>query len=230
MAVNAYFRASTDRVVVPIGRGLVRLGVTANAITTIGLLGVLAGVGVVLAGRPVLGASVVAVAVALDAFDGTVARLTGTSSPFGAFYDSVADRVSDATIFAAYAWVARDDALVFTLVMIAFAAAMLTSYIRAKAESLGWDATVGIIERPERMAIVLPCLGLGLLALGGWVLAVGGLVTIAQRLVAVRRQAGLDRARPGGGGWGHADQDDDRRYVQRHRERRGLRGGGPRDG
>lgn len=189
MAVNAHFRSTTDRAVVPIGRLLARLGITPNALTTIGLLGVLLGVGLLLQGRPVLGGWIVAASVVLDAFDGTVARLTNSATPFGAFYDSVSDRVADAAIFGAAAWVARDEPLTFTLVMVAFACALITSYIRAKAESLGWDATVGIIERPERMAIILPTLGYGFLVWGAWVLAVGGLVTIVQRLVAVHRQA-----------------------------------------
>ena len=97
--------------------------------------------------------------------------------------------MADATIFAACAWVARDEPIVFTLVMVAFSAALITSYIRAKAESLGWDATVGIIERPERVAIILPTLGYGYLWLGAWLLAVGGLITIGQRLWAVVKQA-----------------------------------------
>ena len=103
--------------------------------------------------------------------------------------DKVADRISDATIFAACAWVAREDPLVFTLVMVAFAAALITSYIRATAESLGWNATVGLIERPERVAIILPAVGYGFLWLGAWILAVGGVITILQRLHAVYGQA-----------------------------------------
>ena len=189
MAVNAHFRSTTDKLVVPIARGMVALRLTPNAITTVGLVGVFIGVGVLLLGRPVLGGWILAAATVLDAFDGAVARLTNSASQMGAFYDSVADRVSDATIFAAAAWVARDEPLVFTGVMIAFATAMITSYIRAKAESLGWDATVGIIERPERMAIIIPAVGLGYLGLGAWLLAVGGLITIGQRLVTVYRQA-----------------------------------------
>lgn len=189
MAVNAYFRSSTDTVVVPIARGMAKVGLTPNAITTVGLLGTVVGMGLLLLGRPVLGGWIVAAACILDAFDGTVARLTGTSSQMGAFYDSVADRVSDATIFAACAWVARDEPWVFAGVMVALATALITSYIRAKAESLGWDATVGIIERPERIAIILPAVGYGFLGIGAWVLAVGGLITIGQRLAAVYRQA-----------------------------------------
>jgi CDP-diacylglycerol--glycerol-3-phosphate 3-phosphatidyltransferase len=189
VAVNAYFRSSTDTVVVPIARGMARIGLTPNAITTLGLVGTGVGMGLLLAGHPVLGGWIVAASCILDAFDGTVARLTDSQTQMGAFYDSVADRVSDATIFAACAWVARDQPVVFTGVMVAFATALITSYIRAKAESLGWDATVGIIERPERIAIILPAVGYGFLGIGAWLLAVGGLVTIGQRLVAVARQA-----------------------------------------
>lgn len=189
MAVNAYFRSTTDRLVIPIGRGLVRAGITPNALTTIGLLGVMAGMGVLLAGQPIVGGWMMAGATALDALDGTVARLTGTQSEIGAFYDSVADRVADATIFAGCAWVARDEPWVFAAVMVAFASALITSYIRAKAESLGYDATVGLVERPERVIVIIPAVGLGYLALGAWVLAVGGVITIGQRLWAVVRQA-----------------------------------------
>ena len=189
MAVNAYFRASTDRVVVPIGRGMARAGLTPNGITTLGLVGVFAGITVLLLGRPVLGGWIVAVATILDAFDGTVARLTDSQTEMGAFYDSVADRIADATIFAACAWVARDRPWVFAGVMIAFGAALITSYVRAKAESLGFDATVGLIERPERVAIILPAVGYGFLGWGAWMLAIGGVITIGQRLYAVIGQA-----------------------------------------
>lgn len=189
MAVNAHFRSTTDRAVVPLGRLMVKVGLTANAITTMGLLGVFVGMGVLLAGHPVLGGWIVAASTALDAFDGTVARLTNTQSEIGAFYDSVADRIADATIFGACLWVARDEPLTFALVMVALAAALITSYIRAKAESLGWDATVGLIERPERVMIILPAVGYGFLVWGAWILAVGGVITIGQRLRAVYRQA-----------------------------------------
>ena len=189
MAVNAHFRSITDRAVVPMGRGMVRLGLTANTLTTLGLLGVVVGMGVLLSGRPVLGGWIAALSTALDAFDGTVARLTNTQSELGAFYDSVADRVADATIFGACLWLARGEPLTFTLVMVALAAALITSYVRAKAESLGWDATVGLIERPERVVIILLAVGYGFLVWGAGILAVGGVITIVQRLHAVYGQA-----------------------------------------
>lgn len=189
MALNAYARTVVDRVVAPIARGLVRLGATPNWLTFFGLVLSLAGVAIVLTGRPLVGAAVMALGGILDAFDGAVARLRGTSGPFGAFYDSVTDRVSDAAVFGAAAWLVREDALLFGVAIVAMGAAQLTSYIRAKAEALGWTATVGVIERAERMAILIAAIGLGFLPIALWVLAIGGLVTIAQRLRVVVQQA-----------------------------------------
>lgn len=188
MVLNAYARTATDRVVLPIARGLVSAGATANWLTFTGMVLTLVGVAVVLGVGPRVGAAVLALATALDAFDGTVARLRGSSSPFGAFYDSVCDRVSDAALFGGLAWLVRDDPLLFVVAIVALAGAQITSYIRAKAESLGWDATVGVIERPERVIIVVLAVFFDLVPLALWVLALGALVTIGQRVVAVLRQ------------------------------------------
>jgi CDP-diacylglycerol--glycerol-3-phosphate 3-phosphatidyltransferase len=189
MALNAYARTATDRVVVPIARSLVRVGATANWLTFAGLVGTVLGTTIVLLGRPLAGALVCAGSCLVDAFDGSVARLRGSVSAFGSFYDSVTDRVSDAVIFGAAAWLVREEPVLFTLAIVALATAQITSYIRAKAESLGWDATVGLVERPERLIIVLVGIGFDVLGPALWVLAVGGLVTIAQRFRAVLRQA-----------------------------------------
>jgi len=188
VAINAYARAVTDRLVVPIARGLVRIGVTPNWLTFFGLVTTLLGVVAVLRyGR--VGAFVLALGTATDAFDGSVARLRSSASRFGAFYDSVTDRVSDAAILGAAVWLVRDDPLLFGVAMVALAGAQLTSYVRAKAESLGWTATVGVIERPERMAIIVLGIGFDLLAPALWLLAIGSVVTVAQRLRAVLSQA-----------------------------------------
>ena len=189
MALNAYARAVTDRVVVPMGRGLVRVGITPNWLTGIGLGLTVAGVVVVLLGYPVAGAIVMAFGAAGDALDGTVARLRGTEGPIGAFYDSVTDRFCDAAVFGAAAWLVREDPLTFSVAMVAMGAAFITPYIRAKAEALGWDATVGVIERAERMILLIVALGLGFLQVALWVLAIGGVITVVQRLRAVVRQA-----------------------------------------
>ena len=188
MALNAYARAVTDRVVVPIAKGMVKVGATPNWLTFFGLVATLYGVAVVLTGRPFLGALIMACGTALDAFDGAVARLRGTSGPFGAFYDSVTDRISDAAIFGAAAWLVRENATTFVVAIVAMGAAQITPYIRAKAESYGWNATGGVIERAERVMIIIAAIGLGFLPVALWVLAVGGVITVVQRLVAVVRQ------------------------------------------
>ncbi|HWB72080.1 MAG TPA: CDP-alcohol phosphatidyltransferase family protein [Egibacteraceae bacterium] len=193
MTLNAHARALTDRVVIPVASSLVRLGVSANRVTFAGLAFTLAGVGVVLAGAPRAGAWVITFGVLTDALDGTVARLRGEESRLGAFFDSAADRVGDAAIFGAVAWLVRDDPLLFTLAVVALSGALITSYVRAKAESLGWRATVGLAERPERLLVVLPAIHFDLLAPGLWLLAVGSVVTVAQRTVAVCRQARAER-------------------------------------
>lgn len=173
----------------PVARALVRVGVTANALTVAGLVLTFAGVAIVLAGDARAGAVVLAVGTATDALDGAVARVRGTASRLGAFYDSVADRVSDAVLLGAAAWIVRDEPVLFAVAVVALGGAQLTSYIRAKAESLGWKATVGVVERAERVIILVIALFLDLLAIALWLLALGSLVTVAQRLRAVRRQA-----------------------------------------
>lgn len=189
MALNAYARTITDRLVLPIARGLVRIGATPNWLTFFGLILSVAGVAIVLTGRPLAGAAVMASGGILDAFDGAVARLRGSSGKFGAFYDSVTDRISDTAVFGAAAWLVRDDPVLFVVAIVAMGAAQVTPYIRAKAEALGWQATVGVIERAERMAILIAAIGLGFLPVALWILAIGGLVTIAQRLRVVVQQA-----------------------------------------
>jgi CDP-diacylglycerol---glycerol-3-phosphate 3-phosphatidyltransferase len=193
MAINAYARAIAERVVDPVGRGLARIGLTANGLTTAGVVTTFAGAVVLLTVSHRAGAVVFAIGALLDLFDGAVARARGTTSRFGAFYDSVADRVSDAVLLGASAWIVRDDPLLFGVAMTALAGAQATSYIRAKAESLGWNATVGVLERAERVIILILALAFGLLPLALWILAAGSVFTIVQRLRVVLRQA---RAEP----------------------------------
>ncbi|HVM13092.1 MAG TPA: CDP-alcohol phosphatidyltransferase family protein [Egibacteraceae bacterium] len=189
MALNAYARAATDRVLSPVGRAMARMGLTANAMTVAGVVLTVAGVAVVLAGYPRGGAWVLAFATATDAFDGIVARERGTAGPFGAFLDSLADRVGEALIFGTVAWLVRGDPVLFGLAVFVLGGAQVTSYIRAKAESLGWNATVGVLEHAERVIIIIVAIHFALLPLALWVLAVGVAVTIVQRLRVVVRQA-----------------------------------------
>ena len=190
MVLGTHARSATQRALLPVVRGLVRLGVSADALTAFGLIGTVAGMTLVLAGMPTTGAVVAAVSALVDALDGQVARYRGTATAYGSFADSVADRLSDAFVFGVVAWLVRDDPLLFSLAIVAAAAAQITSYVRAKAEALGWSAAAGIVERPERLLIVLVGIGFGWLPVALWLLAVGGVVTVVQRCRVVRVQAG----------------------------------------
>jgi CDP-diacylglycerol--glycerol-3-phosphate 3-phosphatidyltransferase len=129
----------------------------------------------------------------LDFCDGAVARVQGTASRRGAFFDSVTDRISDSLIHSALLWyflVRKPDQWTAGVVLAAYALAVLTSYIRAKAESLGFDCKVGLLERAERLIV----LNVGLIVTPVlvpllWVLAALSAVTVVQRVVHVLRQA-----------------------------------------
>ena len=153
-------------------------------------------------GRFLLGVGLLALVVVADSFDGILARATGTSSVFGAFLDSTMDRIADGAIFGSLvAWAAlhmQDGTLRTTTIVGGLAAVVLAevvSYARAKAESMGAQASVGVAERTDRLVVI----GAAVLAVGlgapTWVVtaglalvALGSLVTVAQRVLVVRRQ------------------------------------------
>lgn len=186
VAIRAHLDHSINRAVGPVGRLLARVGLTANVLTALGL-GVtgLAAAFVVL-GHPLVAGNLLIAAVLLDVFDGAVARAHGTSSPAGGFLDSVTDRVADGVIVGALAWWVRDDPRLFALAVTALVTAQVTSYIRAKAESLGATCRVGLLERAERSVLLIAGLVLTLLLEPVlWVLALGGLLTVVQRVAHV---------------------------------------------
>jgi len=197
--LNKYARAGFTRVISPVARALVRAKVSPDAVTLVGTLGVVAGALLCYPrGQFFLGSAVIAVFVLSDAVDGTMARLSGRSSDWGAFLDSTLDRVGDAAIFGGLVlWFAGrgDDLLLAGLALFCLVAGAVVSYSKARAEGLGMTANVGLAERSERLIVVLVCTGLSglgltfLLPAGLWLLAVASVVTVAQRMIVVRRQA-----------------------------------------
>jgi CDP-diacylglycerol--glycerol-3-phosphate 3-phosphatidyltransferase len=169
------------RVIGPVGDFLVRHRVKPNTITTIGTIctliaGVIFATGHIRTAGWFLGLTAL-----FDVLDGTVARRTGTSSVFGAFYDSTLDRLSDGAlmgglvVFYAINPVHRSSPLL-VITLLGLIAAFLTSYARARAEGLGVDAKVGLLQRPERITLLSAPQAFFGLALDGWVLA--GIVTL----------------------------------------------------
>jgi CDP-diacylglycerol--glycerol-3-phosphate 3-phosphatidyltransferase len=196
--LNRYARAIFTRVFTPAARGLVRAGVSPDVVTIIGTLGVMAGAlfffprGQFLAGTLVISAFVFS-----DLIDGTMARMTGRSTSWGAFLDSTLDRLGDAAVFGGLVlWFAGDgdDLVLAGLALYNLAAGATVSYAKARAEGLGMTADVGIAERADRLVAIL--LATGLAGLGVpyiqeatlWLLAVASTVTIGQRIIVVRRQ------------------------------------------
>jgi CDP-diacylglycerol--glycerol-3-phosphate 3-phosphatidyltransferase len=177
------------------GWTLSRLGFTANILTALGIALSAVAAWRIARGAFLSGGLILTAGGCLDFCDGAVARVQGTASKFGAFLDSVTDRFSDAFAFSAFAWyffTAGDDR-VAVVALAAYAGGTLTSYIRAKAESLGYDCRVGILERAERLiainaGLILSAFWLPLVEIALWIVAVLGAVTVVQRLVHVARQ------------------------------------------
>ncbi|MGY2002939.1 phosphatidylinositol phosphate synthase [Blastococcus sp. SYSU DS1024] len=204
LGVNA--RPVVAKVVNPLAVRLARLGVTPDMVTITGTVGAVAGAaGLIATGHLFWGAFTVTVFVLLDMLDGALARLRGGGSVFGAVLDSTGDRAADAAIFGALIWWfagSGDNRLLVLLALLCLVLGVLTSYIKARAEGMGLSCDVGVVERTERLILVLT--GTGFTGLGIpyavhvalWVLLAGSAVTVAQRVLAVKRSADGRRIEP----------------------------------
>lgn len=181
------------RVIEPVADWLVRWRVHPNTITTIGTLCTAIAGGIFASGHIRTGGWFLGLTALFDVLDGTVARRTGMSSTFGAFYDSTLDRVSDGFLLGGlvvfYATSPRhtsDAMLIVTL--LGLVGTFLTSYTRARAEGLGLDAKVGMLQRPERITLLSAPQAFFGLALNGWVLAfIVTLLSVTAWITAVQR-------------------------------------------
>jgi CDP-diacylglycerol--glycerol-3-phosphate 3-phosphatidyltransferase len=195
--LNAKIRASWNKVMSPVGTALVAGGVTPDAVTYLSVsLQVVVGY-LILEGRLLTAGLVAIVPALLDTVDGAVARARGVTSKFGALLDSTTDRLADALVFLPIAWLylagpasSAGDHWIGALALATLVLSFLVSYVKARAEGLGFDCNVGLIERAERLIIVIVGLVFNSIlpfALG--VLAVASLATFFQRMFHVRRQA-----------------------------------------
>ncbi|WP_311591145.1 phosphatidylinositol phosphate synthase [Trueperella bernardiae] len=186
----------------PIAKALVRMGVTPNAVTIVGGVASSAAALVLFPlGYLLVGALVVTILVIFDNLDGQMARMTSKSTKFGAFLDSTMDRFADGAIFAALAmwgYLQADEPTKAWVVSGAIAAAVvggIVPYARARAEGVGYSASVGLAERADRLVfalILVLATAFGathwVMAIGLWVLAVLALFTVGQRIVYVYKQ------------------------------------------
>ena len=198
------WRTSFEEGLKPVGANLRRTGITADHLTALGV--VLAGAAAIAIANGALRAGLLLLALCTlpDVLDGAVAKASGTASPRGAFFDSVCDRVTDALLLGGVAWYlsTTHPGRIAVLPLAVLAASMLISYERAKAESLGFDARGGLMERAERII----ALGIGLLFDSAlivvlWIMLALTLLTAVQRFVKVWQQASVPKPVPTASRW-----------------------------
>jgi CDP-diacylglycerol--glycerol-3-phosphate 3-phosphatidyltransferase len=189
-----YLRLWFKWVLDPLGRIFLRLGLTPNMVTMLGLLGNAVGAYFLARGELLTGGILVAVMTPIDALDGTMARLRGEASDWGAYVDSVSDRYSELIIYGGllYHFLTVGDVTGGMLTFGAAAGSVLVSYVKARAEGLGYEAKVGLLTRAERYIVLAPSLVFNLVYIGLGIIAVFANITAVQRIWYVR---GLAHAR-----------------------------------
>ncbi len=195
--LDGRWRATVERGLEPVGHGLYRAGITADGLTVIGLIIAIGTAFLIADGHLLLGVFGVVLTGLPDILDGSVARQSGRAGPRGAFFDSVCDRVADAALFIGVAWYLSetDDARYAVLAMAVLALSMLITYERARAESLGFQARGGLMERAERLVLLGVGLAFDILVPILWVMLALTAFTAIQRFVKVWRQATPERPR-----------------------------------
>ncbi len=197
MLNNPKARRAVSGILDPPAKLLLRLHVSPDAVTVVGTLGaVLCAVLFIARGSFVIGVLGVIVFAVADLLDGAMARMNGSSGPWGNFLDASLDRVADGAIFGSVAfWAAINGEMWLAAgTLIALVAGQVTSYTKARAEAVGAEANVGLVERAERLMAILAALflaGVGVpwvLDIVVWALAVLGVLTVIQRVIHVRKQ------------------------------------------
>ncbi len=198
--LGIHARPSVSKVTLPIGRALLRTGLTPDAVTVIGTVAsIVAAVTLFPTGHLFIGALVIWLFVMFDMLDGAMARARGGGTRFGAVLDATCDRIADGAIFAGLAWwaiITEPNRPLFIATLICLVTSQVISYAKARAEASGLNGDGGLIERPERLIIVL--VGAGFTGMGlpwsihiaMWLLAVGSVYTVGQRMVSIARSPG----------------------------------------
>ncbi|BDT88031.1 CDP-alcohol phosphatidyltransferase family protein [Nocardia cyriacigeorgica] len=205
--LSIFGRATFAKATAPLGKALVRTGLTPDAMTLIGTAAsIIAAMTLFPSGHLFWGTMVIWLFVMFDMLDGAMARARGGGTKYGAVLDATCDRVADGAIFGGLAWWAvyheNSKPLLFATLVV-LVTSQVISYAKARAEASGLSADGGLIERPDRLVIVL--VGAGFTGIGGywgiewltwavhvamWILAVLSIVTVLQRVLAVRNSAG----------------------------------------
>ena len=198
MKASLYLKKVSDFIVIPLAKGLIKLKVSPDAVTIFGGMATgFVSIFYLAQGEWLLGAVLLFFVTSLDMVDGAMARILNRNSKWGAFLDSVVDRISDGLIMGSlvYYFYSIQNSLFMILMLWSLVAAEVTSYARARAEALNFDGKIGIAERPERLAFLVwgPFLtGLGLSWMTDvmvWGLAIVATITVLQRVFYVKQQS-----------------------------------------
>jgi CDP-diacylglycerol--glycerol-3-phosphate 3-phosphatidyltransferase len=190
--IEEHLRARLNGTLTRIAALIARTGATPNTLTLLGFLG-MAGAGILCAsGSFFLAGVTVAASCVFDALDGALARVTGTTSAFGAFFDSFLDRYAEAAVYAGILvyYVGAGTPWGVGAAFTAAIGSLMVSYSRARAEGLGVACRAGLFARPERLAVIIAGLATGFILPALVLLAVGTNATAVRRLIAVRGAAG----------------------------------------
>lgn len=175
------YKATFGELIQPVNLVLHRLRVSPDHLTLAGLVfGLLAGAAFAQA-RPVLGGFFFGLSGLSDMLDGSLARTAGETTPFGSFLDSVTDRYTECFVFGGLAWHYASSRELL-LVIAALTGSLLVSYTKARAEAIIGHCDVGILERPERMIIIIGGAFSGLMVPALWLVAVFSHLTALQRI------------------------------------------------
>jgi CDP-diacylglycerol---glycerol-3-phosphate 3-phosphatidyltransferase len=175
----------------PLAKFFNRLGIHPNIMTLLGLSGTILGAVLVAQGQLTWGGLLILFTVPIDALDGTMARMRGEASDWGAFVDSVSDRYSELAIYFGLLvyYLNRHEQLICALVFLAAAGTVLVSYTKARADSLKLNANVGLLTRAERYLVLAPALVFRIPLIAIWIIAVLANFTALQRIMHVRQDA-----------------------------------------
>ena len=197
MLNNPAARKVAAVVIDPPAKVLVKLKVSPDAVTLTGTIGGSLSMLILIPQGQFIWAFVLGVFFGIsDLLDGTMARMTGTSGPWGNFLDATLDRITDGAVFAALIlWgVTQGDYWIIGGGLLALVSGQVVSYAKARAEAVGATANVGIAERAERLiavgiAVLLTGFGVPyVLPIALWLIGIAGVITVVQRMVVVRRQ------------------------------------------
>ncbi|PKN93680.1 MAG: hypothetical protein CVU42_12365 [Chloroflexi bacterium HGW-Chloroflexi-4] len=189
-SLEMFLRKLFKGVIDPVARFFLRIGFKPNMITYLGLVITTAASALIVTGYIQWAGIILLIGAPLDVVDGSMARILGHSSMYGAFIDSVTDRYSELVLLGGLLihYVLEANLTACILVFVAAAGSVMVSYVKARAEGLGFSAKIGLLTRVERLIVLVLCLILNIPMVGLWIIAVLANVTALQRIWFVRKQ------------------------------------------